>query len=408
MKKRIAIFIILIIAIVFIIGVRTEPGRVIYGTDNTVTISKNEYERLVRNNEALKKYLLLEEAREFVEQNYYKEPDNQAMMDGAIQGLLQGLGDAYTFYYPKEAWKTLWEEDEGKYAGIGVQMLGNWRDSTVTIIRVFKDTPAEKVGLRKGDVFYKVEDIEVTTATMQDAVNTMRGTPGEKVKIEIIRNGETIPFELTKAEILVNRMEYTMLENNIGYIAIYEFAGEVDMEFRKAFEELQSKNAKGLIVDLRDNPGGWVEQGRRIADMFLDRGLLFYTEDRQGKKESSFTMDGKSNIPLVLLVNENSASTSEILSGAMKDYGRAKLVGTNTFGKGVIQNVVPLSDGVSGMQFTVAQYFTPKGNKVHETGIAPDVEIKLPKGDENKYFQFGNMEDPQLKKAYEVLLGEMN
>lgn len=378
----------------------SEGSRVVYGTNDTVTISRSEYEKL-------KKYQLLEEVRTYVEQYYYVEPDEQAMMDGAIQGLLSGLNDAYTFYYPKEAWKTMWEDDEGKYAGIGVQMLGDWRNSTVTIVRVFRGTPAEEAGLQKGDIFYKVEDLEVNTTTMQDAVNIMRGVPGEKVHVEVLRNGEVLPFDIVKAEIIVNRLEHKVLENDIGYIAVYEFAGDADTAFDKAFKDLQAQSMKGLIIDLRDNPGGWVEQGVHIADAFLDKTLLFYTEDRAGNQDKTYTTDGKSDLPLVILVNENSASTSEIFTAAMKDYQRATIVGTNTFGKGIIQYVTALSDGVSGFQFTGAQYFSAKGNKVHEVGVAPDVEVTMPEGEEHTYYQFGDMSDPQLKAAYEEMMKKL-
>lgn len=378
----------------------SEGSRVVYGTNDTVTISRSEYEKL-------KKYQLLEEVRTYVEQYYYVEPDEQAMMDGAIQGLLSGLNDAYTFYYPKEAWKTMWEDDEGKYAGIGVQMLGDWRNSTVTIVRVFRGTPAEEAGLQKGDIFYKVEDLEVNTTTMQDAVNIMRGVPGEKVHVEVLRNGEVLPFDIVKAEIIVNRLEHKVLENDIGYIAVYEFAGDADAAFDKAFKDLQAQSMKGLIIDLRDNPGGWVEQGVHIADAFLDKTLLFYTEDRAGNQDKTYTTDGKSDLPLVILVNENSASTSEIFTAAMKDYQRATIVGTNTFGKGIIQYVTALSDGVSGFQFTSAQYFSAKGNKVHEVGVAPDVEVTMPEGEEHTYYQFGDMSDPQLKAAYEEMMKKL-
>ena len=376
-----------------------QGSRVVYGTNDTVTISRSEYE-------ALQKYKLLEEVRSYVQTYYYKEPDNQAMLDGAIQGLLSGLKDAYSFYYPEEAWKKLWEEDEGKYAGIGVQMLGDWRNSAVTIVRVFRNTPAEEAGLRKGDVFYKVEDLEVTTATMQDAVNIMRGIPGETVHVEVLRNGETLPFDIKKAEITVNRVEYMMLEKNVGYIAAYEFAGDMDTAFERAFKELTAKGAKGLIIDLRDNPGGWVEHSVHIADLFLDKGLLFYSEDRAGNQDKVYTKDGKSDIPLVILVNKNSASASEIFSAAMKDYERATIVGTTTFGKGVIQYVTALSDGKSGFQFTSAQYFSAKGNKVHEVGVEPDVVAEMPE-EESHYFQFGDMADPQLKVAYDEMLKKL-
>lgn len=367
---------------------------------DTVTIPREEYESLQR-------YKLLEEVRSYIDNYYYQKPDDQAMMDGAIQGLLSGLGDGYTFYYPEEAWKKMWEDDEGKYAGIGIQLLGNPETYAVTIVRVFRDTPAEKAGMRKGDVLLKVEDIEITTATLQDGVKVMRGTPGEKVHVEVLRGAETIGFDLVKAEITANQVEYKMLDDKVGYIASYEFAGDMDKEFEKALNALKAEGAKGLVIDLRDNPGGWVEQSVHIADLFLDKTLLFYAENRAGEQEKTYTKDGKDDIPLVILVNENSASASEIFSGAMKDYGRATIVGTTTFGKGVIQYVIGLNDNKSGFQFTSAQYFTPKGNKVHKVGITPDVVAEMPEDLSGTFTEVGDLNDPQLKAAYEELLKKL-
>jgi len=367
------------------------------GPNDTVTITREEYNRL-------KQYELVDEVKQYLDTYYYEELDNQKLLDGAIQGLLSGSGDAYTFYYPQEAWKDMWEEDEGKYAGIGVQMLGSYDTPAVTIIRVFQGTPAEAAGLRKGDVFYMVEDLEVTTATMQDAVKLMRGVPGEKVHVEVLREGEILPFDIVKAEIIVNRVESMMLDQRIGYIALYEFAGESYADFKNGYDTLKEQGMDALIIDLRDNGGGWVEDGVQLADLFLDKNLLFYTQDRAGNREETYVKDGREAIPLVILVNQNSASTTEIFSGAMKDYARATLVGTKTFGKGIIQSVVELSDGVSGFQFTTAQYFTPKGNKVHKEGITPDIEVTLPDELLQTYFQLGDMADPQLKAAYEEAL----
>lgn len=364
---------------------------------DTVTISREEYERL-------KQYEKLDEVKRYVDNFYYEEPDQQKLMDGAIQGLLSGTGDAYTFYYPEEAWTTLWEEDEGKYAGIGVQMLGSYENGAVTIIRVFKGTPAEEAGLRRGDVFYKVEDLEVSTATMQDAVNLMRGVPGEQVHVEVVRSGEVLGFDIVKAEITVNRVESMMLEGNVGYIALYEFAGGSYDDFHAAYQELKEQGMKSLLIDLRDNGGGWVTDGVRVADLFMDKELMFYTENRAGVREKTYTTDGKDDIPLTLLVNENSASTTEILSAAMKDYGRATIVGVQTFGKGIIQYVMGLSDGKTGLQFTSSQYFTPEGTKVHKVGVEPDIIVEMPEDLASQYFSLGDLEDPQLKAAYDEAL----
>ncbi len=370
-----------------------QTGAASTGED-TITISRKEYERL-------KKYEMLDEVKNYVDTYFYQKPDEQKLMDGAIQGLLSGLNDAYSFYYPEEAWNKMQEEDKGKYAGIGVQMLGDYETGAVTITRVFRDTPAEAAGLKKGDVFMSVEDIQVTTATMQDAVNIMRGKPGEKVQIEVVRQGEVLPFDLVKADIVVNRVEYKMLDDKVGYIILFEFAGGSADAFTKAYTDLKSKGMKSLIMDLRDNPGGWVDDGVKIADLFLDKTLLYYAEDRDGNQEKFYTTNGKDDIPLIILVNENSASSSEILTAAMKDYHRATIIGVKTFGKGIIQFVIPLSDKKSGFQFTYAQYFSPDGNKVHKEGVTPDIIVEMPEESKNAYFELGSMEDPQLARAYD-------
>lgn len=363
--------------------------------EKTVTISQEEYNRL-------KQYELLDEVKSYIDAFYYEEPDQQKLMDGAIQGMLSGLGDSYSFYYNAEAWKKMHEDDLGKYAGIGVQMLGNYEDTSVTITRVFRNTPAEAAGLKKGDVFYKVEDLEVSTATMNDAVDMMRGIPGEKVHVEIIRNGEVLPFDLVKAEITVNRVEYKMLDENIGYIILFEFAGGSYNAFKEAFEELKNQGMKHLVFDLRDNPGGWVGDAEHIGDMLLDEKLLYYTQDRFNRRKDYITTRGMDKTPITILVNGNSASASEILTAAMQDHHRATVVGTKTFGKGVIQFVVPLSDDTTGFQLTNAQYFSPDGRKVHKEGILPDIVIEMPEELINKMFETGDMSDPQLAKAYEI------
>ncbi len=398
-KRRLAAPLLLAICLVLVSPLLAPALRGAMAAE-TVTIPKEEYDRL-------KRYELLDEVRQYIDAFYYEKPDEQKLMDGAVQGLMSGLGDAYSFYYPEEAWQQLQEDDEGKYAGIGVQMLGSHEDSSVTITRVFRDTPAERAGIKKGDVFLTVEDIQVTTATMQDAVNLMRGIPGEKVHIEIVRNGEVIPFDLVKANIVVNRVEYKMLDDKVGYIILFEFAGDSSDAFRKAYNDLKTQGMKSLIFDLRDNPGGWVQDAEKIGGMFLSKKLLYYTEDRFGRRKEFRTDAGAEEMQLTLLVNENSASASEILSAAMQDHQRAKLVGVKTFGKGVIQFVVPLSDQKSGFQLTNAQYFSPLGHKVHKEGITPDLIVEMPEELKDKFFDTGDMSDPQLAAAYEDLLGRL-
>ncbi|MBQ2977686.1 MAG: S41 family peptidase [Clostridia bacterium] len=361
----------------------------------TVTISQQEYERLSR-------YAKMDEILQYVEAWYYQEPDVDALIESATRGLLYGLDDPYSFYYNSQEWTDLWADDEGEYAGIGLQLLGNYLDYTVTVTRVFEGTPAQQAGIRKGDLLVRVEDIEVDAYSMQNAVNVMRGEVGEEVEIEIYRNGEYIVFQVPRAIIHVNRIEYTMLEDNVGYIVLYEFAGESQQEFADALAALKQQGATSLVVDLRDNGGGWVDAAIDIADLFLDKQVLVYSQDRYGNKEEYKTKNGKDDIPLVILVNENSASSSEILSGGLQAAGRAEVVGTLTFGKGIIQTVITLSDQTDGFQMTYAQYFLSNDQAVHKIGITPDQTVEMPEDLKSTYFELGDMNDPQLTAAWEA------
>lgn len=368
------------------------------GMDDTVTISRDEYERLQR-------YAELDEIWQIVEQYYYQEPDTEAMLDGAEMGLLYGLGDPYTYYYTPEQYAQLWADDEGEYAGIGIQIMGDYTTGLCTISRVFLDSPALDAGLRKGDVLTRVEDIDVVTTTLQDAVNIMRGEPGTSVNVQVQRGDQLMDFVVQRAVVHVNWVNSCMLEGDVGYISLYEFSGDCSPSFAVHLDNLMNQGAKALVIDLRDNPGGWVDDAQKVADMFLEEGNVASLVYRDGTTELyTTTTDGKENpIPLVVLVNEYSASASEILAGALQDRGRATIVGTQTFGKGVVQYVLPVGTRGAGMQLTVAQYYTPNGNEVHKVGITPDIEATLPEGDTTMY-DIGDLDDAQLKAAYEVAL----
>lgn len=361
---------------------------------NTVTITKEEYERY-------KQFDTLLELMDLVEYGYFEEYNVQDMLDGAANGLLLGLGDPYTFYYTPEEYTALWEDDEGEYAGVGIQISTSYLTGLCTISRVFDNGPAREAGVQKGDILYKVEDLYVNSSTVNDAVDLMRGTPGTTVHVVFLRGTDEIEFDLVRANITVNRIESGMLKDKIGYIYLYEFAGDCSAEFQKAVKNLQNQGAEGLIIDLRDNPGGWVEDAEKIGDIFLDKGTLCYLQYNDGTREYYYTKDGKTDMKLVILMNENSASSSEILAGALKDRADATIVGTQSYGKGIVQTVVGLDDG-AGMQMTIAQYYTPNGNAVHKLGITPDVEIPLPEGD-NGMYEFGDLQDAQLAKALEVM-----
>lgn len=395
MKKRLTILFVVALLLLGSFAAYSAFGETLR-LGNTVTISREEYERLLQ-------YQKLDEVLQYIEAYYYKDPDKEAMLDTAIQGLLYGLEDPYTFYYDEENWSTLWEEEEGEYTGIGIQLLGSYEDYSVTITRVFRDTPAQAAGLRKGDLLVRVEDIEVNVESMQNAVNVMRGKIGESVEVEVYRNGEYLTFEVMRAPIHMNNIDYKMLDNNVGYVIIYQFATETLMkDFKSAMTALEEAGAKSLILDLRDNPGGWVNDAVSAADYFLDNKLVVYSKTRtEDMVEPQYTKAGGSDIPLVVLVNGNSASSSEILSGALQDHDRATIVGTQTFGKGVMQYVVGLSDNKSGIQFTYCEYFTPNGNPVHGIGITPDIVVEMPEDMQDKLFELGDMTDPQLAAAWD-------
>ena len=370
------------------------PAAVASNDGDTVTISREEYERY-------QQFDTLLELMELVDYGYYEEYDVQDMLDGAANGLLLGLGDPYTFYYTPEEYAELWEEDEGEYAGVGIQISTSYLTGLCTISRVFDNGPAREAGVHKGDILYKVEDFYVNSSTINDAVDIMRGTPGTPVHVVFLRGTDEIEFDLIRAQITVNRIESGMLTDDIGYIFLYEFAGDCAVEFKAAVDKLVKQGAKGLIIDLRDNPGGWVDDAEAIGDTFLDAGTLCYLQYNDGQREYYRTKSGAVETELVILLNENSASSSEILAGALKDRANATIVGVQSYGKGIVQTVVGL-DGGAGMQMTIAQYYTPNGNAVHKVGITPDVEIHLPEGD-NGMYDFADLNDPQLAKALEVM-----
>lgn len=406
MRKRFSLMLTLALAVCLLCGCAYLPlsgmenmlsgkndGQV---TDNgdTVTISKEQYEKYQQFDKLL-------EIMDIVGENYYQDVETDDLMEGAAQGLLYGVGDPYTFYYTAEDFAEMWEEDEGEYAGIGIQISASYLTNICTVSRVFDNGPACEAGVLKGDVLYKVEDMYVDAYNLQEAVDIMRGIPGTDVNVVFLRGGEELPFTLTRANISVNRVESTMLDEGVGYIYLYDFAGDCAVKFESALNDLVAGGAKGIIIDLRDNPGGWTADAESIADLFMDKGVIYYLEYRDGQREYAYSKNGKTDVQLVVLMNQYSASSSEILCGALKDRAGATVVGVQSYGKGIVQAVIGLSDQ-SGMQVTIAQYFTPSGNKVHQVGITPDVEVQLPEGDIGMY-QFGDLSDPQLSRALEIM-----
>lgn len=391
MKKRFLLMLLaalLLTSAIFAYSAAGETRR------STITIDREEYDRL-------QKYQKLDEVMQYIKSYYYKEPDADKMLDYAVQGMLAALGDPYTFYYDAKSWSDMWAEEEGEYTGIGIQLLGNYTDQTVKITRVFRNTPAEAAGMHKNDILIRVDDIEVTTETMDAAVNTMRGEVGGTVQVEVLRDEEHVTFDITRSAIHINNVDYLMMENNVGYVVLYQFSTDTLVnDFNAAMDALEKQGATSIILDLRDNPGGWVDDAVKVADRFLDSKLVVYSKMRfSSETDPQYTRSGSDKIPLVVLVNENSASSSEILTGALQDHNRATVIGTQTFGKGIMQYVLGLSDNKTGIQLTYCEYFTPKGRQVHQVGITPDIVVEMPEDMDYASLELGDTNDPQLQAA---------
>ncbi len=401
-RSKYWLYAVLIVTVVLIAGAVPYASAQLFAPyqtqEETVTIPKSEYEHY-------QQYAALDQIAAYIGEYYYIDTDFDALLEGAKRGMVAALDDPYSYYYDSEQFSDMWEDDEGEYAGIGIQISASYLTQLCTITRAFEGSPAEAAGLRKGDILVTVEDIDVTIYTLQDAVDTMRGTVGEPVHLSVLRGDEILEFDVVRANIHVNRVSSIMLDDNVGYILLYEFAGDCAEGFATHLNALANQGMKVLILDLRDNPGGWVSDAVDIAGNFIDGGVVTYLEDRAGNQEFYKADAGKMDIPIVVLMNGYSASSSEILAGALQDYGLATVVGDQSFGKGVVQSVIPLGtdmENTDGMQITSAQYYTPNGNSLNKVGITPDVAISLPEEDVNKLFQLGDLSDVQLAKAYEI------
>ena len=362
-----------------------------------VTISREEYNRL-------KKYEKLDLILELVNAYYYEDVDQSEMLESAAIGMAAGVGDVYTNYFTKEDMDAFNEETEGEYAGIGCQLLADPSDQLITITRVFKGSPAEEVGMRSGDKIVYVNDVYYSAYEMDAAVDIMRGEPGTTVKVTVMRGLETIDFDVPRRVIHINYVEHQILEGNIGYVMVYDFLGEAVEGFGEALEAFKAANVCGMIIDLRNNGGGLLDASVEMADMILPEGVVVSMRDKLGSEEA-FSIDNEYyDVPMVVLVNGYSASASEILSGAIRDHGAGTLVGTKTFGKGVVQSVIDFPDG-SGLKLTTARYYTPSGECIHEVGIEPHVTVEL---DEDAVTTYGinnlpHDQDAQLQKAIELI-----
>ena len=356
-----------------------------------------------KDNSELEKYL--KKLKTTIDKYYLwnEDIDEEKLKTSAIEGYVAGLGDEYTEYIPTEDMKKFTEDIAGNFIGIGIYMLEDKEKNRVLVYYPIPDSPAEKAGIKAGDYIISVDGKEYTAEDFKIISKYIKGEENTKVKLEIEREGERLNFEITREKIVTNPITTKIFEENIGYVKLPSFDENTSKDFKTKLDELIEKGAKSLIIDLRNNGGGIVDEATNIADFMLDKDktIISTIDNKTNKKITASKIDPIYNIPIVLLVNENSASAAEILICSLTENERAKSVGTKTYGKGVIQSVLTLTDG-SGLKITTQEYYTPKDNKINKEGIKPDVEVKLPEDIKNIYAVEEN-KDTQLQKAIELL-----
>lgn len=364
--------------------------------ETTAHTDSGETEQIV-NDKVMEKLQLLEES---IDEYYLKEVDAQQVENCIYKGMVAGLADPYSTYYSKEELEEVYNSSTGIYYGIGAYISLDEKTGGGKITKVIPDTPAEEAGIEDNDIIVAVDEESVLGLSLSEIVSKVKGPENTQAKLTIYREGESeyLEIEVTRKKIESPTVTYEMYENNIAYIQITEFDAVTTEQFKEKLNLAKSQGMNALILDLRDNPGGNLSDVVDISEELLPEGLIVYTEDRDGKR-TEYKCDGKNEIqvPMVVLVNGNSASASEILAGAIKDYGKGTILGTTTFGKGIVQRIFTFTDG-SAIKLTVSNYYTPNGNNIHEVGIEPDEVLEL---DYDKYKE--NQYDNQLERAKEIL-----
>ena len=400
-NKRLIVGIIALVAVTSVVSV-LGSALVFSGLDYLNPKYEISFDPKAVSIENIRKFV---QVRDVLKSEYYKTVDENNLVEGAISGMADSLGDPYTMYFNKEQMKVFMERSDGSYVGIGVSItMGN--DGLLTIIEPFKGSPAEKAGMLQGDKIIRVGDKDVTAIRDEDIIISMiKGPENTGVKVTVYRpsEGKPIEFDMVRKRIKVENIRSEVLPGNIGYIRIIMFDSDISRYFEEHLNALLGQGIDALVIDVRDNPGGSYDQVVKIADRLLPKGLIVYTEDRRGKKVEEFSDPKQLELPMAVLVNDNSASASEILSGALKDHNKATLVGVKTFGKGLVQAVLPLSDG-SGLKVTVSRYFTPSGVCIQDIGIEPNQTVQLPEKYNNMpVSQIPRGDDVQLQTAVEIL-----
>ena len=381
-------------------GVLTGILVVILAVGGVKFVQQRQYNGVLSDSSHVQKIEYLEK---LIDQEYLGEVDNDEMAEGVYAGLVYGLGDVYSRYYTADEYAQETASTDGAYAGIGVSIQKN-KNGGVQIAECYEGGPGADAGLQTGDVITAINDTDVTDMELSDVVSLIRENKDKTIVLTVFRENEEKSREISVdvTDVELPSVSGEMIDESTGYIQITQFTGVTPQQYKDTFAELKDKGMERLVIDLRDNPGGLLTSVCDILREILPEGLIVYTEDKYGNREEE-TCDGKNklNMPLAVLVNENSASASEIFAGAVQDHGVGTIVGTTTYGKGVVQELRQLSDG-SAVKLTVSNYYTPNGNSINKVGIKPDVEVKLASVLLNKD-EITHEEDNQLQKALNVI-----
>ena len=384
--------------ITFVITVAATMGfmRIFnVGIGDKVFVSQTDYENMKT---VASRYSAVERMYEFLEENYYQELDEEEMITGLIKGLFEGTGDPYTRYMTEEEYEEMESSYSGEFEGVGVSMNVS-DDGYIEVISVIDDSPAQKAGIKDGDLIVAVDDVRYTGEQLSEAAGVMRGEKGTQVKLTVSRDGVLMDFNIVRAPISDISVTSRMLDGNYGYIRISSFNTNTAEQFKKELEAMENKKAAGLVIDLRSNGGGLVDQSVEIADMLMNEGTIVYMENGKGEKTYYKSKAGRTELEYVVLVNGGSASASEILVAGIQGNNEGTIVGTQTYGKGITQKTWKLAGG-GGIEITVSQYFAPDGGVIHKKGITPDIVVEF---EESDITDGVVTNDRQLQKAVEVL-----
>ena len=359
-------------------------------------VTEEEYARV-------KRYARLDEVRKTLMNEYYQPLDEEKLLTGAIRGMTGAVGDVYTFYYTPEEMARENEDSAGRYQGIGIQ-VERTREGRIEIVRIYPGTPSEQVGLMTGDEIVTVDGEEVradTVALYMEGVRRMRGPADTEVRLGILRGTRTLEYTVARSAISISYADYQLIDGDIGYVAITQFTGDASARFDEALAFFKEQNISSMVIDLRNNPGGLLNEVNRIADRILPKGVIVFVKDRQGTRTDYYSTEDYYDVPVVVLVNGMSASASEILAASVQALGRGTVVGVTTYGKGVVQTMTTFPEDGAGMQYTTANYFDANGRSINGVGVTPDVEVPLEA--ERIPAEPDPAHDNQLAKALEIL-----